>query len=111
MFKQFLIGYVSNGCTTTRGAMKELNQLTDEFLDDIRPDYYFNEITLIDYVETMRDKLSSENEGFFRLRFKRSYYVTVLEKYIKSLTDIIDSDIHIRGVNYFDSDSSDSDTV
>ena len=45
--KQFLMGFVSNGATVTTSAMKELNKLTDECLDDIHSHYYFNELSIM----------------------------------------------------------------
>ena len=83
IFKRFLIGYVSNGATVTNSALKEIDKLTDEFLDDIIADYYFNEITVIDYVESMRERLSDKNVGFFKLGYRKRYYIDALEKYIK----------------------------
>ena len=109
LFKQFLIGYVSNGATVDRPSMRELNRLTDEFLDDITADFYFNEITLIDYLETMTEKLSDENRHFFKLGYKRSYYIDELEGYIKHLINVIDSNFHFRGFKYIDSDDSSDD--
>ena len=113
VFKQFLIGYVSNGATVDRSSMKEINRLTDEFLDDIRPNYYFNELTLIDYLETMTEQLSDKNRHFFKLGFKRSYYINELEKYIKTLIEKPER-FQTFGFKYIDSDDSDysnSDTV
>ena len=109
VFKQFLLGYVSNGCTVTRSAMKELNKLTDEFLNDLLPDYYFDELTVIDYLETVKEQMSDKNVGFFKLEYRKRNYIDHLERYIKKL---IENPKYFNTKRFLDSDSeSDSDTV
>ena len=116
IFKRFLIGYVSNGCTVDRPSMKELNKLTDEFLDDLIPDYYFDEYSVDDYIQTMKEQLSEENRHFFKLEHKRRDYIKQLEQYIKTLIEHPEKFkntgfIHVRFHDSDDSDYSDSDTV
>jgi len=113
IFKRFLIGYVSNRCTVSTSAIRELIRLTDEFLDDLMPDYYFDEYSVSDYVQTMKEQLSDENKHFFKLEHKRRDYIELLEQYIKTLIENPEK-FKKTGFKYIDSDDSDysnSDTV
>jgi len=87
VFLQFLLGYVSNRATVNQEAMNELFILTEDYINNLFSDYYFDEITLIDYLETLNDNLRSKNKGFFKLQYRRRDYIALLEQYIKKLIE------------------------
>ena len=86
-FKQFLIGYVSAGHTVTSEAMEELERLTDDFIDNTYPDYYFRDITVENYCEEMNEKLSDNNKHYFHCYYNETRYIKQLEDYIKHIID------------------------
>ena len=84
-FKDFLISYVVSGHTVDDDVMNELNRLTDEFIDIIDPYYFFTKNATGAYIDYLDDRLSDENRHWFPLRFDKSRYHGLLEKWIKWL--------------------------
>ena len=116
IFKQFVLGYISAGHTATVEAEKELKRLIDECVDsiyNINNDNCFTFHAMYDVLDYVKHNLSDENEGFYisSCEMNNYKYNRLLENWIKHLATIIDSSISIRGLNFDDSDSSDSDTV
>ena len=100
-FKDFLIGYVSAGHTTTSKAMKELNELTEKFVNNL-PEHYCFKIDFVKlYCEHMLEIMSEENKGFFHFYFeKRRYYDMIVE----FLFDII-KEKEIKYGEYYETNS------
>ena len=87
-FSDFLIGYVTAGHTVDDEVMKELNSLTNEFINNIYSDYFFTENATGAYIEFLDERLTDENRHWFPLRFDESRYVKHLEQWIRSLLKI-----------------------
>ena len=82
-FRQFLIGYIAAGHTTTIEALEELGNLTDDFLKNLDKKYYYDEITLYDYFDYLKEHMSNKNIGFFHLYFNEDRYKNMLISYLK----------------------------
>ena len=82
-FNQFLIDYLTTGHTVSLGAMKELNNLTDAFLKNVDKNNYYEEMTLDDYFDYLKENMSSEYIGFFHLYFNEERYEDIMKSYLK----------------------------
>ena len=82
-FKTFLIGYISAGHTLDDDAQNEINDLTNQFVDGIFPDYCFTSTAVKFYVEYLDENLSEETKSFVPVRFNERRYIKTLESWIK----------------------------
>ena len=82
-FGKFLKGYVLKNHTVDLPTMDEVDKLTDDFLNSIDTNFYFDELGVRDYVEYLKIYMNDENKHFLNLVFNKSHYVHQLEDYVK----------------------------
>ena len=81
-FNDFLFGYIVAGHTIDDSVSEELNNLTNEFVNNIYSEYIFTEQGTSAYIEFVKGRLSDENKHWFPLRFNEQRYLIHLEKWI-----------------------------
>ena len=86
-FNWFLITYLSKGHTLTIPAIQELNELTNEFLDELSSESYFTTNAVLDYLEFLNDSMSEGNKHFFNFEFDKWRYIEILEDWIRTLIE------------------------
>lgn len=82
-FRQFLIGYVAAGHTTTIEALEELGNHTDDFLKNLDKKYYYDEITLYNYFDYLKEHMSNDSIGFFHLVYNEERYKDFMASYLR----------------------------
>ena len=86
-FNWFLIAYISEGHKLTVSAIQELNDLTNEFLYELKPESCFTTETVIDYLEFLNDSMSETNQHLFNFKFDKHRYIEFLESWIRTLIE------------------------